>query len=78
MPHLITIAGMELAKLCQHKPDLQYLSHFAKFLARQNLKLKLAKIVGQDAKGYQTCDEQVIKPFDETEERNQEETNNAE
>lgn len=77
IPHLITVAGMELAKLCQHKPDLQYLSHFAKFLARQNLKLKLAKIVGQDAKGYQTCDEQVIKPFDETEERNQEESNNA-
>lgn len=78
VPYLITVAGMELAKLCQHKPDLQYLSHFAKFLARQKCTLKLAKIVNQNAKGYQTCDEQIIKPFGEPEEGNQEESNNAE
>ena len=78
MPHLITVAGMELAKLCQHKPDLQYLSHFARFLARENLKLKLAKIIGQDAEGFQISDERVIEPFAEPQERNQEEPSNAE
>ena len=77
-PHLITVAGMELAKLCKHKPDLQYLSHFAKFLARQKCTLKLAKIVSQDAKGYQTCDERIIRPFGEPEECKQEESNNGE
>ena len=75
---LITTAGLELAKFCQHDPDFLYLSHFASYLARLNCKLKIAKIVSQDAEDYQTCDEQVIKPFGEPEERNQEESNNGE
>ena len=76
---LITVAGRELAKLCQHdEPDLEYLSHFARFLTRENLKLKLAKIVGQDAEGFQISDERVIEPFVEPEEYNQEDSNNAE
>lgn len=75
---LITTAGLELAKFCQHDPDFLYLSHFASHLARLGCKLKIAKIVSQDAEDYQTYDEQVIKPFDETEEHNQEESNNGE
>ena len=47
----ITNTGLELAKLCQHEPDLEYLSHFARFLEEQSCKLKLAKIVDQDSKG---------------------------
>ncbi len=75
---LVTVTGGELAKLCQHhEPDRQYLSHLAKLLAEQSCKLKLAKIVSRNAEGYQTCDEQVIEPFVDPEEPNQEEPNNA-
>ena len=76
---LVTVTGGELAKLCQHhEPDRQYLSHFAKLLAEQSCKLKLAKIVSRNAEGYQTCDEQVIESFVDPEEPNQEERSNAE
>ena len=76
---LITIAGLELAKLCQHRePDYQYLSHFANRLEGSGCILKLAKIVSQNGDKFQTSDEQVIKPFVEPEDRDQEEPGNAE
>ena len=62
---LITVAGMELAKLCQHhEPHPQYLPCVAELLAEQGCTLKY--------------DERVIKPSVEPEERDQQEPNNAE
>ena len=74
---VITIAGLELAKLCQHEPDLLYLSYFAKFLAKQNCKLRIGMIVDQDAKGFRYSSIHIIEPFVDSEERNQEESNNS-
>ena len=42
---LLTASGQELAELCEHQPDLDYLAHFAGFLAKQDYVLKLARIV---------------------------------
>ncbi len=75
---LITLAGLELAKLCQHEPDFQYLSYFAGLLAERNCKLKIARIIDKDSKNFRISDEHTIEPSVEPEERNQEEPNNAE
>ena len=42
---LLTASGQELAELGEHQPDLEYLAHFAEFLAKQDYVLKLARIV---------------------------------
>ena len=80
MASLITVAGMELAKLCQHhdEPDHQYLSHVAALLAKQDCKLKLAKILNQTDEHVQYSDPKVVEPFVEPEEHDQQEPNNAE
>ena len=75
---LITLAGLELAKLCQHEPDFQYLSYFAGLLAKRNCKLKIAIIIDKDSKNFRIPDEHTIEPSVEPEERNQEEPSNAE
>lgn len=75
---LITLAGLELAKLCQHEPDFQYLSYFAGLLAERNCQLKIAKIVDKYSKNFRVSDVRIIKPFAEPQERNQQEINNAE
>ena len=64
---LITHTGRELAALCHHEPDFLYLSHFAKFLEKQNCKLKIGKIIKQNAKGFGCHETEIIKPFVETE-----------
>lgn len=74
---LITLAGLELAKLCQHEPDFQYLSYFAGLLAERNCKLKIARIIDKDSKNFRISDEHTIEPSIEPEERNQQEPNNA-
>ncbi|MCY4173578.1 MAG: DUF2806 domain-containing protein [Cyanobacteria bacterium MAG CAR3_bin_5] len=80
IPHLITDAGLELAKMCQHKePDFQYLSHFATCLAVQDCTLKLIKIADQKASSNQFSNIRIIEPFVEPEERDpKEEPTNAE
>lgn len=80
---VITDVGLELAKLCECEPDLQYLkylSHFARFLAKDNCKLKIAKIIGKDSEDFRISDMHTIEPFVEPEERDQDqqESNNAE
>lgn len=76
---LITTAGLELAKLCQHEqPNRHYLSHLARFLDRYKCKLKLAEIINQNSESFQHSEPEIIQPFVEPEERNQEEPNNAE
>ena len=76
---VMTRAGLELAKLCQHEPDFQYLSHFARFLARHNCKLKLGKTIDQGVRNFQfSSDIRVIEPFVEPEEHNQKGPNDAE
>lgn len=76
---VVTAAGIELAKICQNEPNLQYLSYFARILANFHCKLKLAKITGQDAEDVSTLsDVRTIEPFVYTEERDQQEPNNAE
>ena len=75
---LITAAGLELAQLCQHQePDITYLSHFARLLAKQNCKLAIRKVENREGKEIQLPDIYIIKPFAEPQERNQEEPNNA-
>lgn len=75
---LITLAGLELAKLCQHEPDFQYLSYFAGLLAERNCKLKIARIIDKDSKNFRISDERTIEPFVELEGRSQKEASNAE
>ena len=76
---LITTAGLELAKLCQHEqPNRHYLSHLARLLDRYKCKLKLAEIINQNSESFQHSEPEIIQPFVEPEERNQEEPNNAE
>ena len=65
---LITVAGRELATLCEHEPDLLYLSHFAGFLATQACELKLGRIVAQEAKGFRVSGIRVVEPPAEAEE----------
>ena len=70
---LITVAGLELAKLCQHhEPDRQYLSHFAEILAARNCILKIGKVTYQDGSIIQISKPEIIQPFAEPEEQNQE------
>lgn len=78
--YVITSAGLELAKLCQHELDLENLSHFATFLTKQDCKLKIAKIIKYNANNFEICesDIHIVRPFVEPEERNQEEPRNAE
>lgn len=67
---LITTAGLELAKLCQHEqPDLLYLSYFARLLAEKDCKLKLAKITNQTAEDILYSHPEIVKPFVDPEER---------
>ena len=76
---VITSAGLELEKLCQHEqPDLQYLSHFARFLTEKNCKLKLARAVDLGDQSAFIGVKKVIEPFVEPEDRDQEEPGNAE
>ena len=44
----LTASGQELAELCEHQPDFDYLAHFAGFLAKQKYVLKLARIMALD------------------------------
>lgn len=75
---LITAAGLELAKLCQHKePNRLYLSHLARLLAEQDCKLSIRKIIYQYGRRIQ-LPEIDIEPFVEPEERDQKEPRNAE
>jgi len=79
---LITTAGMELAKLCQHhEPHFQYLSHVAGLLAEGSGTLKLAKIIDKNTEDLQLSESEthIIKPFVKPEEgdQNQQEPNNA-
>ena len=79
--YVITSAGLELAKLCQHELDLENLSHFATFLTKQDCKLKIAKIINyHNANRFEFCksDIHIIEPFVEPKERNQEGPSNAE
>lgn len=76
---LITFAGLEIAKLCQHQePDMTYLSHFARFLTEKNCKLKLAPAIDLDDQSAFIGVEKVIEPFTEPKDRDQEEPGNAE
>ena len=75
---VIAATGLELAKLCQHEPDFLYLSHFAKFLIKQNCKLKIGMATQINGKGCRVVGIQIIEPFVEPEEHNQEDSNNAE
>ena len=78
--YVITSAGLEIAKLCQHQePDMTYLSHFARFLAEKNCKLKLASAVDRDDQSvFIGVEKRVIEPFVEPKDRDQEESGNAE
>ena len=61
----LTSSGNELASLCQHKPNLDYLAHFARFLGNQNYVLKLARVLEMDSEhaGYvRTLEPHVIEP----------------
>ena len=65
----LTSVGQELAKVCQHELDHECLSHFAGFLAEHDYKLKLARIICQDAEGFRVSNTRIIEPFVEPEER---------
>ena len=75
---ILTRAGLELAKLCQHELDLLYISHFSEFLVKQNCKLKIYTIADQDYKNSQPYGKDIVEPFVDPEERNQQEPDNAE
>ena len=51
----LTSSGLELARFCKHEPNLEYLSSFANFLAKQNYVIKLAPIIGTDTGGRSYC-----------------------
>ena len=51
----LTTSGQELAGFCEHEPNLEYLSCFAGFLAKQNYLIKLAPIIGTDLGGRPYC-----------------------
>ena len=59
---LITVAGRELATLCQHEPHLAYLSHFAGFLKKQGCELKLARILAWVDGGVRISEKRVVEP----------------
>ena len=48
---LLTPSGKELARFCEHEPNLEYLSCFARFLETQNCSLKIAPIVSKTPDG---------------------------
>ena len=74
---LITVAGREIATLCEHEPDLMYLSHFAGFLATQDCELKLGRIVAQETKGFRVSGMRVVEPPAEAEECGEKRPGNA-
>ena len=49
--HVLTGPGKEMAQFCADEADLEYLKHFAKFLAGHNCTLKLAPITTVDSQG---------------------------
>ena len=49
--HVLTGPGREMAQFCANESDLEYLKHFAKFLAGHNCTLKLAPITTVDSQG---------------------------
>ena len=60
---VITRAGMELAKLCQHEPNSLYLSHFSRFLGKHNCKLRIGTIADEDPQNFRCPNPETIKPF---------------
>lgn len=64
---LLTASGQELAGLGDHQPNLDYLAHFAGFLAKQGYVLKLAHVVESDPdRGFvSVSDTRVIEPWTE-------------
>lgn len=75
---VITATGLELAKLCQYEPDFLYLSYFAKFLIKQNCKLKIGTIIEMNDKNLQLVGIRIIEPFVEPKDHDQKEPSNAE
>ena len=63
---LLTASGQELAELCEHQPDLDYLAHFAGFLAKQDYVLKLARIIalGPNPGDVSVSTARVIEPVE--------------
>ena len=57
-----TVAGRELAALCEHEPHLVYLSHFAEFLKKQDCELTLARIRARVNEGFQISSKLVVEP----------------
>ena len=49
--HVLTGPGSEMTQFCANESDLEYLKHFAKFLAGHNCTLKLAPITTVDSQG---------------------------
>ena len=74
---LITVAGREIAALCQHEPHPTYLSHFAEFLKNQDCELKLARILARVDKGFRISTKRVVEPLVEAEERGDEKSGDA-
>ena len=63
--HVLTGPGREMAQFCANESDLEYLKHFAKFLAGHDCTLKFAPIIGVDSQGQLACsrkDLRLIEP----------------
>ena len=72
---VITFAGLEIAAVCQHQES--DFSHFARFLAEQNSKLKFGRFTRKNGKNAQLSDIRIIEPFVEPEERDPRRPGNA-
>ena len=53
--HVLTGPGREMAQFCVNESDLEYLKHFAKFLAGHDCTLKIAPIITVDSQGQPVC-----------------------
>ena len=74
---LITVAGREIAALCQHEPHLAYLSHFADFLKKQGCELKMARILARVDEGFRISPKLVVEPLVEARARDEENRGNG-
>ena len=72
---VITFEGLEIAAVCQYQES--DFSHFARFLAEQDSKLKFGRFIRKNGKNAQLSDIRIIEPFVEPEERDQQELTNA-